>query len=115
MGAQNPKYYCLVKLFAAFEMTSHLILDQVKLLFWQINYVPINHFRLDYFQFQPHTYTSRQYCFIAERMNFWEDKQPQLPLTSFSVVSVRLCVFVFFLSDSQKMNTWTYQPSTKYF
>lgn len=43
MGAHNLKYFCLVKLFAVFEITSHLILDQLKLLFWQINYGPINH------------------------------------------------------------------------
>ena len=48
-------------------------------------------------------------------MNLSEDKQPRLPLTSFSAVSVGAHVFVFFLSDSQKTNTWTSQSSTKYF
>lgn len=36
MGAHNLKYFCLVKLFAGLETTSHLILDQLLLLFWQI-------------------------------------------------------------------------------
>jgi len=53
MGVYNLKYFCLVKLFAAFETTSHLIPDQLKLLLWQIYSVPINQFLSDYFQFQP--------------------------------------------------------------
>lgn len=57
----------------------------------------INQFLLDYFQLQLHTRTSRQCCCIAGKMNFSEDKKPQLPLTSFSVVSVHVHAFVFFL------------------